>query len=65
MRKRATLSSELPLGAVLKDLAYALFGGLTPLLVSWLVHFDRIVPGPLRCRRDHCRTRRNVNGPKS
>ena len=44
MRKRATLSSELPLGAVLKDLAYALFGGLTPLLVSWLVHFDRIVP---------------------
>ena len=26
------------------NLAYALFGGLTPLLVSWLVHFDRIVP---------------------
>jgi MFS family permease len=26
------------------NVAYALFGGLTPLLVSWLVHFDRIVP---------------------
>jgi MFS family permease len=26
------------------NLAYALFGGLTPLLVSWLVHLDRIVP---------------------
>ena len=26
------------------NLAYALFGGLTPLLVSWLVHFDRILP---------------------
>ena len=26
------------------NLAYALFGGLTPLLVSWLIHFDRIVP---------------------
>ena len=26
------------------NLAYALFGGMTPLLVSWLVHFDRIVP---------------------
>src|ERR1700723_16204 len=26
------------------NLAYALFGGLTPLLVSWLVHFNRIVP---------------------
>jgi MFS family permease len=26
------------------NLAYALFGGLTPLLVSWLLHFDRIVP---------------------
>src|SRR5271168_2681508 len=26
------------------NLAYALFGGLTPLLVSWLVHFDRIAP---------------------
>ena len=26
------------------NLAYALFGGLTPLLVSWLVHLDRIGP---------------------
>ena len=26
------------------NLAYALFGGLTPLLVSWLIHLDRIVP---------------------
>jgi MFS family permease len=26
------------------NLAYALFGGLTPLMVSWLVHLDRIVP---------------------
>jgi len=26
------------------NLAYALFGGLTPLLISWLVHLDRIVP---------------------
>jgi MFS family permease len=26
------------------NVVYALFGGLTPLLVSWLVHFDRIVP---------------------
>jgi MFS family permease len=26
------------------NLAYALFGGLTPLLVSWLVHLDRIMP---------------------
>jgi MFS family permease len=26
------------------NLAYAVFGGMTPLLVSWLVHFDRIAP---------------------
>jgi MFS family permease len=26
------------------NFAYALFGGLTPLLVSWLVHLDRIGP---------------------
>ena len=26
------------------NLAYALFGGVTPLLVSWLVHLDRIAP---------------------
>lgn len=26
------------------NLVYALFGGLTPLLVSWLIHFDRIMP---------------------
>jgi MFS family permease len=26
------------------NLAYALFGGLTPLLVSWLVHLDRVMP---------------------
>jgi MFS family permease len=26
------------------NLAYAIFGGLTPLLVSWVVHFDRIGP---------------------
>jgi MFS family permease len=26
------------------NLAYALFGGLTPLVVSWLIHFDHIVP---------------------
>jgi MFS family permease len=26
------------------NFAYALFGGLTPLLVSWLVHLDRIMP---------------------
>lgn len=26
------------------NLAYAVFGGVTPLLVSWLVHFDRIAP---------------------
>jgi hypothetical protein len=26
------------------NFAYALFGGLTPLLVSWLAHLDRIGP---------------------
>jgi MFS family permease len=26
------------------NLAYALFGGLTPLFISWLVHLDRLVP---------------------
>jgi MFS family permease len=26
------------------NLSYALFGGLTPLLLSWLVHFDRMAP---------------------
>jgi hypothetical protein len=26
------------------NVAYAVFGGMTPLLVSWLVHFDRMAP---------------------
>jgi hypothetical protein len=26
------------------NISYAVFGGLTPLLVSWLVHLDRIGP---------------------
>jgi MFS family permease len=26
------------------NVAYAVFGGLTPLLVSWLVQFDRLAP---------------------
>jgi MFS family permease len=26
------------------NISYAVFGGMTPLLVSWLVHFDRMAP---------------------
>ncbi|HEY0792656.1 MAG TPA: hypothetical protein VGD78_16455, partial [Chthoniobacterales bacterium] len=26
------------------NLAYAIFGGLTPLLLSWLLHLDRLAP---------------------